>query len=723
MEDDLDELRSVAGVRAKETHLLEETERGAFVSLSIHSFSSFSKPYHPRGVLVHRPQDQLSRWSVVCSTPQWLVLELSHVAIVGSLTFGKYMKPHVCNLKEFQVFGGITPACDTLILHDGLKNDDAVETFLIHSNPVCRYVKIVPISAWGTGHNASLWYIEIHGDIDVAHTQAAALSLQQKNETLAMRMCLKHLRQRNLMESFLLLQKQTGVQLEDPLLTQLHTTLVIEGNFGTTLELLGKAKTEGMFHKFSQSCAYIPKWKRILPAAGESVPRMRGGHQMCVDPHTLDLYLFGGWDGTKDLNDLWVFRSATRRWVCLSSGENYLTSHEPSPRSCHKICFDGVNRRLYTLGRYVDPDQRESSPPTPDMFMFDVRLGKWILISKNTKSEGGPDLIYDHQMCLDAESQNLYVFGGRVSGGQGVQNEFSGLFKYSINLAVWSCLRGDVGGVMRSRIGHSMVWHSHSLSLYVFGGQRNKEYLNDLCVYDTKTDKITEISSDCSKLNGPSAGFTQRATIDCQKNEIYVLSGLLRERNTHSDQVKNCFWVYHIDSNRWTRVYENSPEKISENEPCPRFAHQLVYQQDTHTHFLFGGNPGDGSDTRLDDFWELSLHQTTPDEILRRAKFLVTKQRFLEICQTGDAVSALAFLQSEVSSVVDHQNPAESAEFRCLAPLLFDPHGKHAAHHARALDPVVVGSAGPHFAARTKLFETLCEFFPPEATQPAGQIL
>jgi len=37
---------------------------------------------------------------------QYLILKLDQPAIIESVTFGKYEKTHVCNLKKFKVFGG-----------------------------------------------------------------------------------------------------------------------------------------------------------------------------------------------------------------------------------------------------------------------------------------------------------------------------------------------------------------------------------------------------------------------------------------------------------------------------------------------------------------------------------------------------------------------------------------------------------------------------------------
>ena len=50
----------------------------------------------------------------------------------------------------------------------------------------------------------------------------------------------------------------------------------------------------------------------------------------------------------------------------------------------------------------------------------------------------------------------------------------------------------------------------------------------------------------------PAAGFTQRATIDHELNEIYILSGLSKDKDKRDDNVKNSFWVYNIVDNKWS---------------------------------------------------------------------------------------------------------------------------------------------------------------------------
>ena len=177
-----------------------------------------------------------------------------------------------------------------------------------------------------------------------------------------------------------------------------------------------------------------------------------------------------------------------------------------------------------------------------------------------------------------------------------------------------------------------MLFNPETRQLYIFAGQRHKDYLrfvffvgsakdvltflkSDFYVYDIDSDRVTEMNRDYSKNGGPDAGFTQRATIDPELGEFYVFSGLMREKNSSAETVNNSFWTYSIHQDKWTRVYQNDNtgeaywSKMVEQEPCPRFAHQLVYDHVNKVQYLFGGNPGEPTNMalRLDDFWRLTL--------------------------------------------------------------------------------------------------------------------
>ncbi|CAH1783153.1 unnamed protein product, partial [Owenia fusiformis] len=703
---------------------------------SVHKSSSFSASYVPDNITVNKPTDQSSRWSSDSNNPpQYLTLKLESPTICHSITFGKYEKTHVCNLKKFKIYGGLNDENMIEILDSGLKNDHTAETFYLkhqidNNDFPCKYIKIVPIQSWGPSFNFSIWYVELSG---VDSTQAVAPCMNWYNtyrEREAIRLCLKHFRQHHYIEAYEALKKKTKVSLEHEVLTDLHTELVLNSDFDACEQLIEKACDDGLFDHYISQQDYKPKWSSVEPVTkrenqNDFRPGMRGGHQMCIDTQSDIIYLYGGWDGNKDLADLWEYSISTQTWTCLC--KNTQEEGGPSARSCHKMVVDYERKQIFTLGRYLDNSLRAADNLKSDFYMYDVETAKWTLITNDTGAMGGPQLIFDHQMVLDVEKHTIFVFGGRVLTSNAAEAErgsdptFSGLYSYHIPTNTWTKLKDDCQE-LRSRIGHSMLFHTRSRQLYIFAGQRSKDYLNDFFTYDVDTGAIN-ILSDGTKRDGtcvPAAGFTQRATIDPDLNEIHVLSGLSKDKDKR-DNVKNSFWVYDIAKNKWSCIYKNENtghqywNKMQHIEPVPRFAHQLVYDYIHKVHYLFGGNPGKDSlpKMRLDDFWALQLSRPSTYHLLRRCKYLIRRHRYQEMAMT-QPIQALEYLQTSLTDVVDHDDPNEIKEFQLLTSTLF----KNATE-----EPVLETDVNLNYKSRSKLFDSLVSFFPDHMTQPQGNLI
>lgn len=362
--------------------------------------------------------------------------------------------------------------------------------------------------------------------------------------------------------------------------------------------------------------------------------------------------------------------------------------------------------------------------------MYDITSNLWTLISEDTSTEGGPALIFDHQMCIDVEKSTIYVFGGRIltstgSDERGQEPSFSGLFSYHCPTNTWTKLLDDCPA-LPSRNGHSMLFHPGKILLYIFAGQKGKEFLRDFITYNVDTKEITQSLIE----NNNQAGFTQRATIDPELNEIHVLSGLSKEKDKEKSEetVRHSFWVYDLERKTWSCVYKNENvghhywTKMQNVEPCPRFAHQLVFDHIHKVHYLFGGNPGKFSvpKMRLDDFWSLKLSRPSQDYLLRRCRYLIRKQRFCELA-SRDSFEALRYLQNELSATVFHDDPEEGKEFRLLASNLFSRQNSKQERMITDSEPLSPPSDG--FAGRTQLYDTLVSFFPEHMTQPRGNLV
>ncbi|XP_054707459.1 muskelin-like isoform X2 [Uloborus diversus] len=708
---------------------------------TIHKCSSYSSTFVPENILVDNPSDGTSRWSSESNNPpQFLILKLFNPAVVQTISFGKYEKSHVCNMKKFKVCGGLTDSSMIELLDSGLKNNNQTEAFDVKHKTggnmfACRYIKIVPIQSWGPSFNFSIWYVQLKGidDWDIVKSCVSWFNYYREREVI--RLCLKHFRQHNYTEAFESLQKKTRIQLEDELLSKLHRCLVVEGDYVAVEELLKSAAEDGYLDNFLEQQTHKARWIPLIPPPKTSEtednrPGMRGGHQMCIDVHTENIYLFGGWDGTTDLADLWCYHIPTGTWTCLS--RDTTLQGGPTPRSCHKMCLDPERKKIFTIGRYLDSSMRVPKYMKSDFYVYDIDSNQWTLITDDTAAMGGPSLVFDHQICMDVEKNTIYVFGGRIltsplSSDDSICTEpvFSGLFSYHVPTNAWCKLRDDYpkphhdDQEIKSRIGHSMLFHEKKRLLYIFAGQRSKEYLSDFFTYNVDTDRI-HVICDGTDVEVPPAGFTQRATIDPELNEIHVLSGSNKDKR--EEYVKNSFWVYDIINNKWSCIYQSDIKEIENSskaerplEPCPRFAHQLVYDHVKKVHYLFGGNPGKSNSLkmRLDDFWSLHLYRPTKEMLLRQCSRIIRQHKFQEIA-ARDQIEALHYLQTELASTIDHKNSDETKEFQLLACNLFKE------KESEVKDELSVDETYNH---RSQLFDQLIDFFPDHMTQPKDNLL
>ncbi|XP_063385695.1 muskelin [Cydia fagiglandana] len=696
---------------------------------TIHKYSSHSANYIPENIMVNNPSDQLSRWFTDSNTPsQYIMLKIKGPAIVETIKFGKYIKAHVSDLKKFQILGGTDEHNLSVLLSAGLKKDSAPEVFRLRHRtteglylPV-QYLKIVPLQSWGPAYNYTIWYVELQGKTHEDLMASVLDTINLRKEEEAVRMLLKHLRRRRYKDAFEALARESGVRLEGELQARLWHALVENGDYKLAEDILDEAVTEGEFDWYMSWQPYTPVWREMsgcsvqvedrlccdtpppqrsnelscadreprpldaeVPVNGESSecdttcctkPGPRGGHQLVVDSTTGTLYLFGGWNGTEDLDDLWSYDTETERWalLCRHSG----LENGPSPRSCHKMVFDPVHRRLYTLGRYLDNAQRVPSNMNSDLYMYDVPTSQWSLVMADTAAAGGPRLVFDHQMCIDSDTRTVYVFGGRVlphNTEEAATPQYSGLYAYYLNTNTWQLLLADRHSLPapQPRVSHSMLFHPVQRKLYMFAGQRNKEHLLDLWWWDVGSGRCGALCSGAAACPPPAAGFTQRATLDPDTDELFVLSGMSKEKDK---RVYNTLWVFSLRRLTWTCVYRN--DSIAPHEPRPRFAHQLVYDPVRKIHYLFGGNPGNQNSLRLrlDDLWALHLKRASIEKVSREAKLALREACFRELAATpGRDTMALKYLRKELHDVLDHNNPEEVERFHALATVLFSGGG------------------------------------------------
>ncbi|KAF9446346.1 hypothetical protein P691DRAFT_733454 [Macrolepiota fuliginosa MF-IS2] len=724
------------------------------LSYTVAQSTPHSGKYGPEHILLDKPLDQSSRWSGAQqgnNAKQWILLKLDQMSILRTITFGK--ATHPCNMKDFKVYVGITQDNLVEVLHSGLKNDTTPEAFAIryvNNAQVCfptRYVKIVPLSAHGQNFHTSIWHVSMTGIADKKYVDHIYQIHEEHRESIVLRHILKHLRQRRLLSPYQDILSR-AFTVEHPFVTQLHTTLVLQGAFKDAEKHLRTLSSSGLFSSYLQTSHPYALWDRITGTDRDGdVPSPRSGHAMCLDHINQVVYVHGGYNSEKCLDDLWAYNIKEDEWQKLSDSTH--RQGGPSARSCHKMAFDAKSGNIYVLGRLTDVDAARAPvprrgpsnpsfvgpsgshrsgqplftlpplppPPTTDpptvntyhseFYVYYTRgsdKGTWKYNSFDTASSGGPPLVFDHQVVVDSERQILYSYGGRVLDGDWDTYKYAGLYAYSIKTGRWKLLQPADNSpcTIPPRFGHSMVLEPNANTLYIFAGQREDRYLSDMYAYDLSTNTTTELFSNFTAAGGPSACFTQRAVIDTDLKEIYVFCGLVTDSAGMVGYLPGRLynWVYRYNTRpgTWTCILPEgdqarrlnptpSPEMKKVAEPCPRYAHEVVYNPKSKRMYLFGGSTSfdepeeddamgdmvlDGI-KKMNDFWRMEICRPGSEEIVRKAKYRIRRQQFREMCEDSTPTKALSFLKYQVSPVVNHDDKNETEDYRSLMTFLLAP--------------------------------------------------
>jgi hypothetical protein len=231
-----------------------------------------------------------------------------------------------------------------------------------------------------------------------------------------LRHVLKHLRQRRLLTPYQNILARSNIQVEHPIVTALHTSLVLQGTWAESEALLSEASSAGLLDAYIQFCQPHSQWNRLhgVDADGDA-PSKRGGHAMALDPDNGLIYLLGGWDGQKSLDDFWVYDVSAERWRVISHSTS-IEKNGPIARSCHKMVYDTKSGCIYLLGRLGDgdilkpednqellrragevTDGSKSTPYCSEFFRYHTRgldVGKWDLLSFDTAVSGRADITF-----------------------------------------------------------------------------------------------------------------------------------------------------------------------------------------------------------------------------------------------------------------------------------------------------------------------------------------
>ncbi|RKP25975.1 Muskelin N-terminus-domain-containing protein [Syncephalis pseudoplumigaleata] len=693
-----------------------------------------------------------ARWPTRSSSPPSTSRHATSPSAPSTTTSPRSPPPseHTCGLREFRVYGGPTRDNMPLLLYDGLHNDTMPETFRLRyririgrdsiegeeaaaSDAAyllpCQYIRIEPVAAWGPGANLGVWYVELHGMDEPAYIESIEHTYKQACEEEATRICLRYLQKRGYKQSFDVLMAEATLSLGEPDFSEFHEAMVLRGEWQRAEDIIEALlatqapKQLPVTYYAEWTCLYEDQSDKKLPCA-------RGGHQMCIDAKRRLIYLFGGWNGTENLDDLWYYNMDTGDWTLIH--RHTFDYNGPPPSSCHQMSYDTVSEELYVFGRFIErkPPITESDA-RPVLYAFNTRAGLWRRVQKDTQAVGGPPLLYDHQMIIDSEARVLYVSGGRAIRPAHTSKApvYAGLYAYDMEHDQWQILCNDVpmdetqqGDAFTARSAHSMMLDAREKMLYLFCGQKHgAPLIHSMQVYDIERRSVIDLSGCLSKSPWPMDNAAQRSTIDVDAGLIHFITGLTWDRRdpgirgqvtkggiqtsgcdqcqSHQQQQQqqrhlggscassgggqydldfpyNEVWVFDVVTGKWTPVQVvTSAGSTSVTTPVARYAFQTVYDPVDKVGMSGAWSVDSISSCTPQMLYMFGGNPKDNQDDTRRLNDLwrVRIYSYIEMCRQGDKAKALNYLQTKVYAATNHMLPSSEQSYRTLAALLFQP--------------------------------------------------
>jgi len=308
-------------------------------------------------------------------------------------------------------------------------------------------------------------------------------------------------------------------------------------------------------------------------------PSMRRCHAMVYDSADAKIVLFGGLNGTEQLDDSWVYDVASNAWIQKDPVD------KPSARYMHRMVYDPFSDYIVLFGGYDGNNNDET-------WLYDLDLDTWT----QTDSDQEPSARYGQGMVHDLSANKVVLFGGYDG------NNDDETWLYDVDSKEWTNVNPDQNPPARHYLG--MVYDSANEKTVLFGGN-NLDKLGDTWLYDYETNNWTQQG----QVANPSARDAFGMAYDSDNDKIVLFGGNDGSRNNET-------WIYDIFSNTWT-------QKFPSISPSARVVLDMVYDSMNKKVVLFGGQDDSGNlqDTWVYDvisnYWEEKNPSTKPP--IRRA--------------------------------------------------------------------------------------------------------
>ncbi|CAE7711338.1 LZTR1 [Symbiodinium sp. CCMP2456] len=257
-----------------------------------------------------------------------------------------------------------------------------------------------------------------------------------------------------------------------------------------------------------------------------------------------EVYVFGGYDGQKNHNELYIFDLQSMEWRQPSVG-----GQKPSGRNGHSATLLAGGAQILILGGWLGNGPLAAG----DMHLLNLDPLKWVP-PRFTGEPPGPCNMH----TADLVARKLLVFRG--GDGRAYLNDLHGL---DLDSNSWFSVKTS-GEQPPPRANHASAVDDYRL--YIFGGWDGTKRLNDLYVLDNR-DSVWTMLKPTGYAPQARAGMTLSIIRDC----LYLFGG-----SGHTTRCFNDVHVYDPEEQAWFLCVQSPSESVERIGPARRAGHVAV---------------------------------------------------------------------------------------------------------------------------------------------------